>query len=825
VSKISKNETHQPMSAKFPGILLFLLFSFISSFAQNFTVNGKVVDSESKKPLAFVNIVINSGNRGDVSDIDGKFRMKSAEPIKTLKFSYVGYQLLKLEINKTKDIVVLLQRIPLELQTVEILPGINPAHRIIENVIKNKDANDPEKLKSFSYTSYDKVIFEPDMDSISLADSARKDTSYRKIKNFINKQHFFMMENVAQRKFLYPDKDKQNVIATRISGLSDPLFVFLISQVQSNSFYKEIIKILDKNYISPISSGSTSKYFFDIKDTLYSQDNRDTTFVIFYRPFIGKKFDGLKGLLYINSHGWAIQNVIAEPSEKRLVTEIKIQQKYELVDSVHWFPVQLNTDIIFRGINVTIDSGRRSFPMIARGKSYLRDIQLNSDIVKRDFDNVKIDVDPKASQKPEAYWNNYRVDSLTAQDRETYRVIDSIGKAEHFDRYAKGLETILKGKIPYRWLDFDMGKFVRYNPHEGFYLGLGAETNDKLSRKFNLGGYWGYGFGDKMAKYGGNIRLSLYRPWDMEAGASYHYDVSEAAAINTFGSGKILSEEGFRDYLLRRLDNEECKEAWLSFRTLRYMKLTLALSQSTKTPEYNYFFGNDLIVGPQKVIQHFHFTELSAGFRYAYKEKFLQNVRSKISLGTNYPIVYFRLTRGLTDFLGGDFEYTRLDLKVEKTFFTKYLGKTSFTVFAGYIDGKIPYCNLFNGHGSYRAFTIYAPNSFATMRLNEFTSNRYASVFLTHNFGKLLISTKHFKPELAIATNAGFGWLNNAGTHTGIDVKSYDKGYYESGFLINKLINFQVYTLGVGAFYRYGPYSFEKFSNNLGVKVSITFPM
>ncbi len=815
------------MSAKFPGILLFLLFSFISSFAQNYTVNGKVVDSESKKPLAFVNIVINSGNRGDVSDIDGKFRLQSEEPIKILKFSYVGYQPMSMEISHTKDLQVYLKRIPIELQTVEILPGENPAHRIIRNALNNKDANDPEKLKSFSYTSYEKMIFEPDIDSSQLADSAKVDTSYTAMKNFMDKQHMLMMENVVQHKFLYPDKSKQKVIATRISGLSDPLFVFLVSQIQSNSFYKDVIKILDKNYVNPISTGCLSKYFFDIKDTLFSRNNRDTTFVIFYRPFIGKNFDGLKGLLYINSNGWAIQNVIAEPSRNNILADIKIQQKYERIDSLHWFPVQLNTDIIIKGMraNVSKDTSKPSYPMILKGKSYLRDIQLNTDIVKRYFDNVEIDVDPNAAKKPEEYWNTYRVDSLTAQDRETYRMIDSLGKAEHFDRYVKGFETVLKGKIPYRWLDFDLSKLMHYNPHEGFYLGLGAETNDKLSRTFNVGGYWGYGFGDQTAKYGGNARIMLFRPWDLEAGAAYHFDVSEAAATDMFASHKLFSEDNFRNYLLKKFDNEEQKEAWLSFRTLRYMTLKLSLSQSTKTPQYSYYFGISPMNSIVTPLQHFHFTELNVGLRYAFREKFLKNTRNKIPLGTDYPIVYFHFTHGIKNFLNGDFDYNRYDLKIEKSFFTKYLGKSSLALTAGYIDGKIPYGQLFNGHGSYRSFTIFAPNSFATMRMNEFTANRYSSVFLTHNFGKLLLRHKNFQPELSVITNIGFGWLKNAGDHSGIILKPYNKGYYESGFVINKLINFQIYSIGIGAFYRYGPYSFDKFMDNLGLKLAIAFPL
>jgi hypothetical protein len=49
-------------------------------------------------------------------------------------------------------------------------------------------------------------------------------------------------------------------------------------------------------------------------------------------------------------------------------------------------------------------------------------------------------------------------------------------------------------------------------------------------------------------------------------------------------------------------------------------------------------------------------------------------------------------------------------------------------------------------------------------------------------------------------------------------------GYYESGLLINNLLNLQVYSLGIGALYRYGPYTFKNGWDNLGAKLVIKFP-
>ena len=160
---------------RFQHIILVLTLSIIFSGinAQNYSVRGRVLDKTSKEPLAFVNIIINEGEYGGTTDIDGNFKLASSFRIKTLKFSYVGYETRIISIEKDHDkITVLLTKKKIQLDEVIILPGINPAHRIIRNVIDNRDKNDPEKLESFSYTSYDKMIFTVNADSLLQVDTA-----------------------------------------------------------------------------------------------------------------------------------------------------------------------------------------------------------------------------------------------------------------------------------------------------------------------------------------------------------------------------------------------------------------------------------------------------------------------------------------------------------------------------------------------------------------------------------------------------------------------------------------------------------------------------
>jgi len=277
--------------------------------------------------------------------------------------------------------------------------------------------------------------------------------------------------------------------------------------------------------------------------------------------------------------------------------------------------------------------------------------------------------------------------------------------------------------------------------------------------------------------------------------------------------------------MIKKLDRTQSANIGLTFRTLKYLLFGVELSRQFKnTNEFDLatYEGNATILDNE-----FVFTEVKAGLKWAYKEKFLHTVDRKMSLGTKYPVVWLQYTRGIKGFIGGEFDYNRVDLKIKKTFKLKYLGDFSFQFNAGYVDQPIPASNLYNGHGSYRIVTLYAPNSFATMRMNEFLSNRYLSLYLYHDFKYLLFKGKKwFHPEFAISQNIGFGWLEDRDRYiySTNNLREMNLGYYETGLLINNLINLRVYTIGIGAFYRWGPYSFDKVGDNFAYKITAIFP-
>ena len=70
-----------------------LSFLLHSTFAQNATLSGKIIDSETKQPLYAVTVIITGSSFGANSDFDGTFEIKDIPPGEyNVQFTYIGYE-------------------------------------------------------------------------------------------------------------------------------------------------------------------------------------------------------------------------------------------------------------------------------------------------------------------------------------------------------------------------------------------------------------------------------------------------------------------------------------------------------------------------------------------------------------------------------------------------------------------------------------------------------------------------------------------------------------------------------------------------------------
>ena len=119
-----------------------LTLFFLASFAQNYCVTGCVVDAVSNEKLPFVNIVKKGQTQGVISDMNGNFKIENNLDSLELTFSYVGYSSVSRKFKAdTTFYIIKMHPQKIELAEVSIYPGENPAHRIINKVIENKNIN------------------------------------------------------------------------------------------------------------------------------------------------------------------------------------------------------------------------------------------------------------------------------------------------------------------------------------------------------------------------------------------------------------------------------------------------------------------------------------------------------------------------------------------------------------------------------------------------------------------------------------------------------------------------------------------------------------
>lgn len=791
-------------------LLLFIVLLFpVLGIGQSIDISGIVIDSASGEPLPFVNITANDNADGTVSDIDGQFSLSINGQLKNLTFSYVGYKRLRLEgkqLNKTKYSIELTST-TVSMSEVVVLSGKNPAHRIIENATDSRKKNAPEKLPSFSYTAYNKMYFTADMAKVNDNDSS--DLEFR---NFFAKQHLFLSESVSERKYQSPGRNNEKVLATRVSGLKDPTFSVLATEFQSFSFYNDYFTLGDKNYLNPISKGSTSKYFFLLQDTIYRDS--DTTFVISYRPKKGKNFDALKGFIYITSDGWAVQNVTAKAVDAENVS-LSIQQQYEKIQG-QWFPVQLNTDMVLN----TLDINGSHIKGV--GRAYLSDIKINPVLKRNEFSHVEMEILPDASDKSEEFWDKYRHDILTAKDRKTYQVIDSIGKAENLDKKIKVFTALSTGKYPIGFFNIDLRRILAFNNYESVRIGFGAHTSDKLSRFFSVGSWVGYGFKDKGLKYGGDAKINLHRNSELALMAQYSLDIPEAGRPVLAMDRKPTTQELYRRYYLGRRDLMEEWRFSIGWRMLKYLKVETGLTRQYVEITDNYFYGFEA-PNITASFSQFNFTEAFIGLKYAFREKILRTKDTDISTGTSYPIVWVTASKGLSGIWAGTYDYIKVDGKMEHSFIIRNLGTETYQISAGYVSSAIPYTKLYDGRGNLQTIPVASENAFETMGVNEFLADRYITLFHTHNFGSLLLKTKKFSPTFMLVNNIGFGWLENPQNHFNVANRSFEKGYFETGLRIDNILKLNFSGFGAGIFHRYGGYQKPDLKDNIAAKLTLTF--
>jgi hypothetical protein len=508
--------------------------------------------------------------------------------------------------------------------------------------------------------------------------------------------------------------------------------------------------------------------------------------------------------VYIHTDGFAISHIMvntANPKDTTASRYVKMEQIYSRVNG-KWFPRELNYELVFK----EYPSPQTGMLWQGHGKVDSVSFTPNNHIK---FDKARsVILTDSVDRRNAEQWNTYRSDTLSVKEQNTYVFIDSISKKLGLEKIMNGFRNISRSRISIGPLDYELKRLLSYNTFEGTRIGLGVYTNDKISKYISVGGWFGYGFGDKRWKYGASARFMPGGQKDnwLEVGYQDNYKNTGSIIFH-----RELDETSLRQFTLAQVDRIQEYSATVHKRA-GYWELELAGLQHKLQPFYTYSFTEAGTNGT------YDLQELSASFRYSFGEIRTPAFGYYLPTKTKYPIFYLKLSGG--NLSSGTYEtkYVRSLAAVTYNVHINRWGRDNYRLEAGAIhsldDKALPRSYLLagNGYKMNKDYQFYTDAGFLTMLPYQYFSDGYVSLLYRHDFDRALFRISDFsKPTVSLAHNMLYGTMlqsKNLANNPGIAVP--DNGFHESGIILNKLLYYNFMKLvnlniNVGAFYHWAP--------------------
>lgn len=782
-------------------ILLLLLCCSTLAFPQSpAPIRGRVVDFRAGDGVPFATVKRSGTLQGTIADLDGFFSIPrtATDSIVRLQASQSGYDSKEISIAAAQDSVsIRITRREGVIEEVVVRPRYDKIRRIMSRASRARSNHNPDRYAYYRCNVYYKMVADADFSTLAI-DS----TEAREMRAFQQGQHFLVSETYSRRTGRNPGQVQEDVLATRFSGLPNTALASLVTGVLPFHAAADFLTLNGKEYPSPLAGGWESRYTVNLYEEL--QEGTDTLWTLSFRH--KRDPNGLRGRLTIHSDGYAVSRLIAEAHDTTLNHVMRIEQQYERTDG-RWFP---------RALNYVLDwkqkSGATSTPIFMRGTSRIDSVAFTDDGRYRLDKAHTVRIEAGAERTAEQDWARYRFEALGTREARTYVFNDSIVGNSPIGRILPHLDALVEGRIPAGPFDIDLKRLYATNPYEKNRFGFGWQTNKKLSDRFAIGAWAGYGTKDKAWKYGAFSEAYAGRYKETVFRLQYEDDLRDPGRVSIHPD---IDRAYLRTFLLQRVDRVESYQASLRFKT-GYLQTEFAARQEDITPKYSYLFAGD-----GGAAARFNAREGILSLRYAFGEKSAPAFGKYFASGTRYPVVYSKVTGGElgTDGVSKSVQYAQALAAISWEGAVNRLGHERVMITAGqsWSDAPLPLSKLFAGRGFRGNNAFYVFGGLLTMRPYEYYSDRFATLHLRHDFGWKFYHHPKSTPSLGLAYNGMIGTMQDRGRHTGVDFAVPDNAYHEGGVLLNDILRAKYFgvayfTLNAGYFYHLvpGPFSHEK---------------
>lgn len=760
-------------------IILILLSALISFSAWSQTIiTGRVTDATTGDPLPYVAIRGVNIKLGAITDFDGYYSIETTEPVDSLLTSYMGYTSVRkaVVLNQTQVIDFSLSEAASTLQEFVVRPGgINPAVVIMKRAQKRKKDYNPEKIEFYEYEAYNKVqlavdnvtenfkrrkiysAMEPLFDTIS----SFSDSSAKKV------LPVFVSETISDYYFRkFPRRTKEKIKAIKIQGVGvgDESYVSQIlgSTFQQYNFYENNLYILDKDFISPMSSTANAYYYFTLRDSVVIDGKSCYQIQVDPKNPMDLVF---QGMIWIETKSYALKQLSLEiTSEANLnfVEKLKIQQEFEEVEPTYWLPNK--TRVLIDIAELT----NNTVGMIGLYYNSTKNTKINA-LHELPFYEEKVEVADNSFDRSEEYWDTARHERITEEDRRVYQMVDSLKNQPMIKSYIDIVEIAVEGHIPKGKIDIGPWYYLLgYNNLEGLRTRIGFRTSPKFHKDFQFRGYGAYGFGDEQFKYGAFADYVFSRTKWSKAGIFIKNDV-ELIGLTDEDVGTSALYDAFALLGTDQLNRSFTKKIWAEKELVKGYTQRVNLTHKTYEfePIGDFNFGYYETSGDttSSVRSNFDITSINLRGRFSRKEQFIYRRTSRYSLGNlKAPVLSLDYTRGFDNILGGDFTFDKVGAELWQYNSLGNLGMFEYTIKAYKTFGEAPYPALYIMRGNQSIFS--SSLSYNLMDFFEFAADQYVSADYEHQFNGLIMNriplAKRLKWRSFVNTKAVYGTMSEA---------------------------------------------------------------
>lgn len=742
-------------------------------------IEGKVTDAENGDPIPFASVFFKGTTIGIPTDFDGLYRIEGDAPTDTLVVSYIGYETKYKLYTKGISQVIDFQMNPeaTSLTDFVITAGKqeNPAFEVMRRVIDNKKINDKRELSGYEYDSYNKI--EIDIDNISA--KLRQKKFMQKISAVLDSIEIIAGEDgkpilpifISESLSTYyyrsnPRLSKEAVSKTKITGLGieDGSMISQIigSSFQQYNFYQNRMNIVDKEFASPLSDGWRILYDFELEDSVMIGD--DFCYLLDFKPKNDQEL-AFVGKMWITKEEYALKQIdatVQRSANINFIEKIKVQQELAPTEKQAWLPVK--TRVLVDVAEVT----DKSAGFLA--KFYTSNINLKAP-EPRDvsFFEQGVVLESNAREYDESFWEKNRHDQLTPTEVNVISMIDTLKNIPFVKTWTNIAKTFARGYVEAS--QFDLGPWpliAGFNDLEGLRLRLGGRTNENFSRKWQFNGYLAYGFDDEKYKYGlGATWIADRQNWTT-FNLNYRNDIDQYGiqpdALTDLDDASAFLALTQLGNLIRPFRYEGTQ--FNAFRQFsRAFSASIELNNKSFSPEFPFRYRAELDRPDSRLLSDYSISEATINLRYGRDETFIVNDNSRFSIGTvRWPVFMFSLTRGFKGLVGGDFDYTKVNLGVAQRLKLGFWGNSNYQLNAGHTFEDLPY-TLLDAHIGNEQF-VYTSIAFNTMNFFEFVSQSYASLKWEHKFEGFVLNRipliRKLKWRLVGTSNVLFGGVSNS---------------------------------------------------------------